>query len=169
MGEMESEREHLGSNMGMVILHKESRWGKTKRRFKSWFRREKQVKQQTTALPKIVVTSPEENLDLEKNSENGQNVSKTATERLSGNPEETGLSEVVEVRYRRTEKDEVARAHQDVIREMRRSLAEVREGTAPYTEKVNDNVKSQKVVYGGSSQKPPVPPTKAIAVAKIRE
>merc|ERR1711915_607845 len=171
MGEMESEREHLGLNMGMVILHKESRWGKTKRRFKSWFRREKQVKQQTTALPKIVVTSPEENLDLVKNSENGQNVSKIATERLSGNSEEVGLSEVIEVRYRRTEKDEVARAHQDVIREMRRSLAEAREGhsegTAPYTEKVNDNVKSQKVVYGGSSQKPPVPPTKAIAVAKI--
>ena len=50
--------------------------------------------------------------DLEKNTENGQNISKTATERLSGNSEETGLSEVVEVRYRRTEKDEVARAHQ---------------------------------------------------------
>ena len=60
--ETESEREHLGTNLGMVILHKESRWSKTKRRFKSWFRREKQVKQQTTALPKIVVTSPEENL-----------------------------------------------------------------------------------------------------------
>ena len=60
--ETESEREHLGTNLGMVILHKESRWSKTKRRFKSWFRREKQVKQQTTDLPKIVVTSPEENL-----------------------------------------------------------------------------------------------------------
>ena len=56
---------------------------------------------------------------------------------------------------------------------MRRSLAEAREGhsecTPPYKEKVNDTAKSQKFIYGGSSQKPPVPPTKAIAVAKIRE
>jgi len=61
--------------------------------------------------------------------------------------------------------DELARAHQDVIAQMREALLEARGGRSTLEEGV--------VVSDGDKEreqsKPPVPPTKAAAVAKIRE
>jgi len=165
---MESKQENRGLNL--VIVHKETRWKKMKGRISSWFRSEKPVVD-PVVVPEIIVTSPEDNTDVLKKS------------RVSSNVESEPVS--APVRLRKSGQEELARAHQDVIAQMRRSMAEARGGDT--RGEINSTVKEKvalpekppvpptkaterpPVPPGRAIEKPPVPPTKAVAVAKIRE
>lgn len=164
---MESRQENRGLNL--IIVHKESRWKKMKGRISSWLRTEKPVVD-TVVVPEIIVTCPEDNTDVLKKS------------RVSSNVE----SEVsAPVRLRKSGQEELARAHQDVIAQMRKSMAEARGGDTrgemnstvkekvvlPEKPPVPPNKATEKPLVPPSraTEKPPVPPTKAVAVAKIRE
>jgi len=136
--------------LNLVILHKDTRWKKFKGRVGAWFNRDKTVGE-TVVVPEIIVTSPE---DVP-----GSNVETKDTSTNNGLEETT---EAAPVKFRRSQKGELARAHQDVISQMRESMAEARGGPRRDTNpEVKENV--------ADPVKPPVPPTKAAAVAKIRE
>eukprot|EP00092_Neocalanus_flemingeri_P014103 GFUD01015212.1.p2 GENE.GFUD01015212.1~~GFUD01015212.1.p2 ORF type:complete len:170 (+),score=66.03 GFUD01015212.1:485-994(+) len=148
---MENKQENKGINL--VIVHKETRWKKFKRRVISMFTRDKLVAE-TVVVPEIIVTNPVDN------SGGGVCVQTVQAKDTTIKDVEEEKTETDPVRFKRSQKEDLARAHQDVIAQMRESMARggPKRNTNPEVkEKVGDHVK------------PPVPPTKAAAVAKIRE
>jgi len=133
--------------LNIVVIHKQSGWSKFKRRLSSWFSSDKAG--DPLVVPEIIVTSHE---DAPEEWQQTKGPEKEIKEETSG-----------EVQFRSAGQEELAQAHQNVIAEMRNSLAEAR-GAA--------NRKRNSVAGTGPAEKtgkPPVPPTKAAAVAKIRE
>jgi len=145
---MESKKENRGLNL--VIVHKETRWKKFKGRVSSWFTSDKSAAE-IVVVPEIIVTSPEDTTGSDFLVK-----SRIATD------VETDVGETTPVKFRKSEKDELAKAHQDVIAQMRKSMAEARGD--PRSDA--DPTVNEKAVL---PEKPPIPPTKAKAVAKIRE
>eukprot|EP00092_Neocalanus_flemingeri_P071746 GFUD01088207.1.p1 GENE.GFUD01088207.1~~GFUD01088207.1.p1 ORF type:complete len:169 (-),score=64.78 GFUD01088207.1:28-534(-) len=148
---MENKQEKKGLNL--VIVHKETKWKKFKGRVSSWFARDKPIAD-TVVVPEIIVTSPEDS------SGSGVGVLAVQTKDTIIKDVEEEKTETAPVKFRRSQKEDLARAHQDVIAQMRESMARggpKRDKNTEVKEKVGDHVK------------PPVPPTKAAAVAKIRE
>jgi len=152
--------------MNMIVIHKQSKWSKFKRRFSSWFSSDKVNTQDSIVLPQIIVTSPEDITDGD------QKHDLESAQRAAPPPPPPPA------KYRKAEKDDLAKAHQNVIAEMRVNLAEARgkdNGNQQGSE--TNSSQSQKTVTTNNrrsvvvdpNNKPPVPPTKAAAVAKIRQ
>merc|ERR1712106_408846 len=109
-------------------------WKKFKGRVSSWFTKDKSTGE-IVVVPEIIVTSPEDNT--------GSGVL-TKDNTIEDVQEEK--TETAPVRFRKSQKDDLARAHQDVIAQMRESMAEARGGPRRDTnpevkEKIADAVK----------------------------
>lgn len=94
--------------LNMVVIHKQSKWSKFKRRLGGWFSSDK-VGSEALNLPQIIVTSAEES---------------------SGPPDEKRHSYDPAPQppnsFKKAEQGDLAKAHQNVIAEMRNSLAQAR-------------------------------------------
>jgi len=139
-------------SFNIVVLHKQSGWSKFKRRLSSWFSSDQTG--EPRVVPEIIVTSHEDVPD--------ELVPAKPPETPGARPEETSE----DLKFRKAGQDELAQAHQNVIQQMRNSLAEARgaRGTpGDHGPTVSGTSERDRNV------KPPIPPTKAAAVAKIRE
>jgi len=164
--------------LNMIVIHKQSKWSKFKRRLSGWFSTNDKICSDSV-IPEIIVTSPD---DLDDGSQ-------TKTNDVTPTPKTQEQNQ--HKNFRKAEKDDLAKAHQNVIAEMRVNLAEARGkeqpskrhsvANVPKTDQRNNNGNQNQGVHGKPPQdqrksvvvdlknKPPVPPTKAAAVAKIRE
>jgi len=95
---MESKKENRGLNL--VIVHKETRWKKFKGRVSSWFTSDKSAAE-IVVVPEIIVTSPEDTTGSDFLVK-----SRIATD------VETDDGGTTPVKFRKSEKDELAKAHQ---------------------------------------------------------
>jgi len=150
------------------------RWGKWRKRITRVFTGGKEKEKEkgregnkgsVEELPRIVVSSPEE----------------VAVERRENDVmrgEEEVLKEVAKVgkedMLAKAKEDQLAKAHQDVIAQMREAMLEARGGTKVGTGGERERwdakrLEREAAAKAKEQQKPPVPPTKAVAVAKIRE
>jgi len=137
-------------SLNITVLHKQSKWSKFKRRMSSWFDKDKV---DGVSPPEIIVTSHEDLPD----------------DLLPAKIEECHQQS----QFSKSQKEDLAKAHQNVITEMRNNLAEAR-GKDPSSKRnsiAHDGVtaSNRRSVVMDPSNKPPVPQTKAAAVAKIRE
>lgn len=121
-------------------------------------RKKKKKDEETLDLPRIVVTYHEET------------VGKGSTESTEDNLEEETYSNDVGKKKSIANRDELSRAHQEVIDQMRNAIKEARGGNNAKSE--DDSVAERKHIDDPKVEKeiakPPIATTKAAAVAKIR-
>jgi len=149
------------------------RWGKWRKRITRVFTSGKDKDKDKEGnrgsvedLPRIVVSSPEEVA-----------VERRENEAMRGEVEVLREAQVKvgkEDMVAKAKEDQLAKAHQDVIAQMREAMLEARGGTKVGTGGERERwdakrLEREAAAKAKEQQKPPVPPTKAVAVAKIRE
>jgi len=172
-----------------VVYRKNTKWGKFKGRVKSWFGNTKEIEgeEQIQDLPRILITSPE---DSAKGKSPAPSPLRGEECEVSKETPDAGTSDTNDRIYPIhkkivAEKEDLVLAHQDVIAHMRESLLEARGGgknnvpglrnsfrgknEETKSEGCGESNKSENEIKTRNGGKPPVPPTKAKAVAKIRE
>jgi len=145
-------------------------WGKWKKRITRVFvggKSGKEGRGSVEELPRIVVSSPEEVAVERRENE-------LRSEMEAAMAKEHQLARAKEDMKTKAKEDQLAKAHQDVIAQMREAMLEARGGSKVGTggerERWDERrLEREAAAKAKEQQKPPVPPTKAVAVAKIRE